>query len=78
VGDSGLSFSPWEHLEHGGTEGILTTVLVGARAAWFGRVTVDRGGGRSFTMGAVLGGQRIGVGEGLDAVQRWGALGCFI
>jgi hypothetical protein len=46
-----LGFSPWEHLDDEGTKGILTTALVGPRAAWFGRVTVDRGGGWSFSMG---------------------------
>jgi hypothetical protein len=45
AGDSGLSFSPWEHLEEEGTEGILTTMLVGVGAARFGRAMVDRGGG---------------------------------
>jgi hypothetical protein len=100
VGDSGLSFSLWKHLEDEGTEGILTTTLVGARAARFGRATVDRGdphhnvGGRQgsavwpghsgprwrpkFLDGPVFGARRMGVGAGLDAVERWGALGCFI
>jgi hypothetical protein len=32
AGDSGLSFSLWEHLEDEGTEGILTTTLVGTGA----------------------------------------------
>jgi hypothetical protein len=54
VADSGLSFSLWKHLEDEGTEGILTTTLVGARAARFGRATVDRGGDRSFSMGQCL------------------------
>jgi hypothetical protein len=51
AGDSGLGFSPWEHLEEEGTEGILTTTLVGTGAAWFGRATMDRGGSRSFSTG---------------------------
>jgi hypothetical protein len=50
VGDSELGFSLWEHLEDEGTEGILTTALVGAGAAWFGRATMDQGGGWSFLM----------------------------
>jgi hypothetical protein len=78
VGDSVLGFSPWEHLEDEGTEGILTTTLVSAGAAWFGRVTVDRGGGWSFSMGQCLEHGERELGDGLDAVERWGALGRFI
>jgi hypothetical protein len=54
VGDSGLYFSPWEHLEDEGTKGILTTALVGTDAVRFGRAMVDRGGGQSFSMGQCL------------------------
>jgi hypothetical protein len=78
VGDSGLNFSPWEHLEDEGTEGILTMALVGAGAARFGRATVDRGGGRSFSMGQCLKHGEWELGVGLDVVDRWGALGRFI
>jgi hypothetical protein len=48
--NSGLGFSPWEHLEDEWTEGNLSTALVGVGVARFGRATVDRGGGRSFLM----------------------------
>jgi hypothetical protein len=70
--------SPQKHLEKEGTEGNPTAVLVGAGAARLGRVTVDRGGGKSFSMGQLFGAWRMGVGEGLDVVERWGALGRFI
>jgi hypothetical protein len=78
AGDSGLGFSLWEHLEDEGTEGILTTTLVGNGAVRFGRATVDRGGGRSFLMGQCLEHGERELGVGLDAVERWGALGYFI
>jgi hypothetical protein len=61
-----------------GTEGILTTALVGARVARFGRATVDRGGGWSFLMGQCLEHGEHELGVGLDVVERWGALGHFI
>jgi hypothetical protein len=54
VGHSGLGFSPWEHLEDEGTEGILTTALVGARAVPSSWATMDRGGSRSFSTGQCL------------------------
>jgi hypothetical protein len=69
---------PWEHLEDEGTEGILTTALAGAEAAQFGRAMVDRGGGRSFSIGQCLEHEEWELGAGLDAVERWGALGRFI
>jgi hypothetical protein len=77
-GNSELDFLPWDHREDEGTEGILTTTLVGTEAARFGRATVDRGGGRSFSMGQCLEHGEWELGAGLDAVERWGALGCFI
>jgi hypothetical protein len=43
-----------KHLEKEGTEGNLIVRLVGAGATLFGRATVDRGGGRSFSMGQCL------------------------
>jgi hypothetical protein len=47
--------SSWrKHLEKEGTEGNLAMTLVGAGAALFGRAMVDRGGGRSFSMGQCL------------------------
>jgi hypothetical protein len=70
--------SPRKHLEKEGTEGNPTAVLVGIGAARLGRATVDRGGGGSFSMGQSLGAQRMELGAGLDAVERWGALGRFI
>jgi hypothetical protein len=54
VGDSGLGFSPWEHLEDERTEGIPTMALVVARVAQFGRAMVDQGGSQSFSMGQCL------------------------
>jgi hypothetical protein len=54
VGDSGLGFLPWENLEDEGTEGILTTTLVGAGTMQFGWAMVDRGGGWIFSMGQCL------------------------
>jgi hypothetical protein len=78
AGDSGLSFSLWEHLEGEGIEGILTTTLVGTGPARFGRATENRGGGRSFPMGQCLEHGERELAVGLDVVERWGALGCFI
>jgi hypothetical protein len=78
VGDSRLGFSPWEHLQDEGTEGILTTALVGTGVARFGRAMVNRGGGSSFSMGQCLEHGEWELGMGLDVVERWGALGCFI
>jgi hypothetical protein len=78
VGHSGLGFSPWEHLEDEGTEGILTTALVGARAVPSSWATMDRGGSRSFSTGQCLVHGERELGAGLDAVERWGALGRFI
>jgi hypothetical protein len=74
-GYSRLSFLPWEHLED---EGILTMALVGAGASQFGRATMDRGGSQSFSMGQCLEHGKRELGVGLDAVKRWGALGCYI
>jgi hypothetical protein len=77
-GDSGHCFSPWEHLEDEGTEGILTRTLVGAGVVRFGRVMVDQGGGRSLSMVQCLEHVERELGVGLDAVERWGALGHFM
>jgi hypothetical protein len=53
-------------------------VLAGTGAARFGGATVDRGGGRSFSMGQCLEHGEWELGAGLDVVERWGALGRFI
>jgi hypothetical protein len=50
----------------------------GRRAARFGRATVDRRGGQSFSIGQCLEHGERELGVGLDAVERWGALGRFI
>jgi hypothetical protein len=70
--------SPRKQQEKEGTEGNLTAALVGTGAARFGRATLDRGGGRSFPMGQHLEHGERELGVGLDAVERWGALGRFI
>jgi hypothetical protein len=67
-----------KHLEKEGTEGNRTVMLVGVGVARFGRATVDQGGGRSFSMGQRLEHRERELGMGLDAVERWGALGHFI
>jgi hypothetical protein len=50
-----------------------TVVLVGAGAAQLGRVTVDRGGDGSFSMGQSFGARRMGVGGGIGC---GGEMGC--
>jgi hypothetical protein len=44
-----------KHLEKEGTEGNLTAVLVGVRAAWFGQATVGQCGGRPSSVGMQYG-----------------------